>query len=309
MKKIIPCVAITLSLILAGSFLPVLGVVGLMLCPLPLSILGCLEGHKTASIAELLIEATLFLILSPYMAVYFLIGCAPLSGVVFLLSRHDLKETKKYSAPESLLICAGTSIAFKLILLVVFWLFTGKNILFPNAAQMNEVLRQLYGESPEVVEAVRRVLAVFPYMMPALLVIYSSVEAYLNYSLCHAITKKYFPSCKNFPPELPPFMMWRFPVSLLFVSVLSVLLRYAVNADEWFEGAMFIINLQIIINIFMFIEGLALAFWIMAGFKFRRASKVFVCVLLSIPFFWPWLIVMGMCDMVFNMREKIKFGA
>ena len=95
MKRVIPCVMITLALILAGSFFPVLGVIGLMLCPLPLTILGNIEGHKRMSVAELLIDATLFFLFSPSMAAYFLVGCAPLSAMIITLSREDFKDVKK----------------------------------------------------------------------------------------------------------------------------------------------------------------------------------------------------------------------
>ena len=57
----------------------------------------------------------------------------------------------------------------------------------------------------------------------------------------------------------------------------------------------------------MFVEGLSMVFWIMAGFKFKKGAKIAACILLSIPFFWPWLIVIGMCDMALNLRERIKF--
>ncbi len=68
-------------------------------------------------------------------------------------------------------------------------------------------------------------------------------------------------------------------------------------------------NLQIILNVFMFIGGLSLAFWIMDGFKLRKGVKAAICFVLGFPFFWPWLIVVGMCDVVMNLRERIKFGA
>ncbi len=293
MKKIIPCVFITLSLIFAGSFLPVLGFIGIILCPLPLAILGCIEGQKTASIAELLIEATLFFAVSPSMAVYFLIGCAPLSGMIYLLSRDEFKTAKKYSGAETLLVCAGVSILAKVILLVVLWLFTGRNMLFPDPSQLAAIMSQMYGEDPELMTIARQVLGIFPYMLPAMLVIYCGIESFMNYSLCSTLTKKLFPSSKNYPPELPEFKLWKFPVSLLAASALSLIAGYFIDIDTWFEGSMFVMNLQIVINIFMFIEG----------------TKIFISVLFAIPFFWPWLIVIGMCDMVLNMRERIKFGA
>ena len=308
MKRIIICVFSSLALILSGYFMPVLGVIGMMLCPLPLAVLGNLEGHKRMSIAELMIEATLFLAISPSMAVYFLIGCAPVSAMIFMLSREDFRNAKKYSGAESLLICTGFSLAMKVILMLVFWFFTCRNILFPDAAQMSVLMNQMYGDNPELHRAVNSVLSFFPYLIPTMTVIYSSAETYLNYALCHSIMRKYFASSKNFPPSLPPFINWKFPVSLLFASIFSLALGYFIDIDSWFAGSMFVLNLQIVLNIFMFIQGLSFAFWLMHGFRFRRFTKMIMCIIFTIPFFWAWLIVMGMCDMALNLRDKIKFG-
>ena len=306
-KRVLHCVFLTLSLILAGSFVPVIGFMCLIICPVPLAVLGCLEGHKSSGAAELLIEATLFLAFSPSMAVYFLLGCAPVSAMIFMLSREEFKEVKKYSGAETILACAGFSLLMKVILLAAFWFFTGRNILFPDVSQMELVLTQLYGDNPQLQESARRVLAIFPYMLPAMLVIYVGVETYLNYSMTHSAIKKFFPSCKNFPPELPEFKLWRFPASLMPALVFSLILGYFIDTDTWFNGSVFVINLQIILNVFMFVQGLSLAFWLMAGFRLRRFAKIIIFVIIMFPFFWPWLIIMGMCDMVLNMRERIKF--
>ena len=304
MKRIIPCVVITLALVLAGSYFPVFGFIGLMLSPLPLAVLGCSDGRKPMSIAELLIEATLFLVFSPSMALYFLLGCAPLSAVLTSISRADFREAKKYSGAESLLICTGASILSKLVLLGVFWYITGRNIMLPDLTQADSVIVQLYGEQPELRAAMVRVLALLPHLVPTMLIVWSCAETFMNYSLCYSLTKK----LNNTPPALPEFKMWKFPPSLLAVSVLSLLAGYFIDSEDWFDGAVFVMNLQIILNVFMFIEGLSIAFWIMDGFKLRRGFKAIVFVVLGFPFFWPWLIVTGMCDMVLNLRERIKFG-
>ena len=309
MKRIIPCVLITLAMILAGSFVPGFGFLGFMLCPLPLCILGNLEGHKRMSIAELLIEATLFLVFSPTMAVYFLVGCAPVSMMIHTLSREDIKRVKGYSGAESLLISAGASIAFKLVLILLYWFFTKRNILLPDMSQVEPVMRQLYGNQPELMATMMRAVRVIPYLMPSILVLFCTAEAYMNYSLCSKLMKKIAPKSEIFPPELPEFKLWRFPVSVMVVSFLSLLAGYFLDMDAWFEGSVFVMNLQIVVNAFMFVEGLAVVFWIMDGFRMRRAGKIAVCVILGFPFFWPWLIVIGMCDIVLNLRERIKFGA
>ena len=297
----------TLGLIVAGFFLPLLGFVGLILCPLPLAVLGCLEGQKRMTIAELIIELTIFIIISPILAIYFLVGCAPVASSIYSVSREDIKEIKKFTGPESLLICAGASIFFKIILLAGFYFFTGKNILFPDAAQMAQIIKELYGDQPELQNAVMRVINVFPYLMPTLLTVYASFEAFLNYILCGRFVKKFSSEAKSFPPELPEFKTWRFPTSLLIVAVLSFIASYFIDTETWFDGAVFLMNLEIVINVFMFIQGLAMMFWIMDGFKLRRVTKIFICLILLIPFFWAWLVVIGMSDSMLNLRERIKF--
>ena len=307
MKRIIPCVVITLLLILAGFFVPGIGFIGLMLCPLPLAVLGCLEDPRKMSLAELSIEATLFIAVSPTMAVYFLIGCAPIAGVIFLLSRHEFKEVKKFSGPESLLVCVAAAIGFKLLLVVVYWLFTEQNIMFPNVEQLAVSLYDLYDNQPELQGTIKQILAIYPYLLPTMLVTYGIIEGFLNYTLCTRVLKKYFPTSKNFPPALPEFKLWRFPLSLLYASLFALITSFFVNIDNWFWGSIFLVNLQIVVSLLMFIQGLSLAFWIMDGFKLRRGAKIVVCIVLTFPFFWPWLIVIGMSELALNLRERIKF--
>lgn len=307
MKRIIPCVVITLFMMLAGSFLPLFGFFGLMLCPLPLGVLGCIEGRKSMSVAELMIEATLFLAVSPTLAAYFLLGCAPVSASLFALSQESFRDAKKLSGGESVIICAGASVVFKTILIAAFWFFTGKNIMFPDAAQMGEALTQMYGEQPELKATLRQIMTIFPHMLPSMLVLYAVIESYLNYSLCFNVIRKFFPDTKNYPPELPAFKLWKFPASLFFASLGGFLLGLFVDIDTWFEGAMFILNLQIVANVLMFIQGFSVAVWIMDGFKLRKSAKILLCCVLSVPFFWPWLIVVGMCEMTISLRERIKF--
>ena len=307
MKRIIPCVVITLFMMIAGSFLPLLGLFGLMLCPLPLGVLGCVEGRKSMSIAELLIEATLFLVVSPSLAAYFLLGCAPVSASLFAVSQAGFRDAKKLSAGESLILCAGASIIFKTILIGAFWFFTGRNIFLPDVSQMDGAMTQLYGDQPELKAALIQVIRILPHMLPSLLVVYAGIEAYLNYSLCFGIVRKIFPDCKYFPPELPKFSMWKFPVSVFFVSLGGFLLGLLFDVDSWFEGAMFIMNLQIAANVLMFVQGLSVVSWILDGFKLRKGIKILIFLVLSVPFFWPWLIVIGMCEMTLNLRDRIKF--
>ncbi|MBQ7193317.1 MAG: DUF2232 domain-containing protein [Synergistaceae bacterium] len=307
MKRVIPCVVITLAMIFAGSFLPVFGFLGLMLSPLPLGILGCLEGRKNMSAAELMIEATLFFVYSPSMAVYFMLGCAPLSAMIFLLSQESFRKVRKLTGGQGVVLCIGASVIFKTILLGAFWFFTGKNILLPDVSGMEQLMSELYGSQPEFWASLQRVLSLLPHLLPSMLLIYAGVESFLNYALCHFILRKYFPKSKNFPAELPEFKSWKFPVSLFLASVAGLVMSWFTDVETWLAGTIFVINLQIVVNVVTFIQGLSVAFWIMDGFKLRRGTKALICAVLTVPFFWPWLIVVGMCEMSINLRNRIKF--
>ena len=280
-----------------------------MLCPLPLSVLGCLEGRKNMGIAELMIELTLFIIISPTMAVYFLLGCAPVAAIIYSISREDIKRVKKFTGAESLLLCAGTSIIFKTILLAAYYYFTGRNILFPDVSELAATFQQLYDEAPELRQAIVQTLSLFPYLLPMLLVVYASIETFLNYILCGKFVKKFMPNSETFPPALPEFKKWRFSGSLMLVLVISFIVGFFIDTDTWLDGAIFLMNLQLVINAFLFVQGLAFAFWLMDGFKLKRGAKIFISCILAIPFFWAWLIVMGMSDMALNLRNRIKFNS
>lgn len=307
MKRVIPCVVITLAMIFAGSFLPGLASLGLLLSPLPLSVLGCIEGRKNASVAELMIEVTLFVLYSPTMAAYFLLSSAPLSAMIFMLSQENFREVRKLTGGQSVVLCIGTSVIFKTILLGAFWFFTGKNILLPDVRSLEPLMSELYGSQPELWESLRRVLSLLPHLLPSMLLIYASFEAFMNYALCRLILRKYFPKSKNYPAEIPEFKLWKFPVSLFLASVAGLVMSWFTDVDTWLAGTIFVINLQIVVNVVMFVQGLSMAFWIMDGFKLKRGTKAFICAILMIPFFWPWLIVVGMCEMSINLRNRIRF--
>ena len=301
MGQVIFFAVLTLILIVAGFFVPVAGFFALMLCPLPLAVCACGEGHKKAAFAEIIVEAVLLLAISPTMALYFLLGCAPLSGTILILS-----ESKKYKSSENYLICVAVSIVSKLFVMFVFWMFTGKNILLPDANAVKILMSQIYGNDREIKNLLNQVLIIFPKMIPAILILFSSLEAFLNYSLCNILVKKFYPSKKH-PEDFPAFTSWRFPKSLMTVLFFALMIGYFTDFDDHPDLAMFAINLQILINFIMYAEGFSLIFWFMNRYKFNKIFKSLGGILLLFfPFLWAWVIIMGMCDNVFNFREKLS---
>ena len=86
MTGIIITVVLTLALIFAGVLIPFAGIFGFMVSALPLAVFACVESHKKAAVAEIIIEVILLLFISPSLAFYFFINSAPLAGGIYFLA-------------------------------------------------------------------------------------------------------------------------------------------------------------------------------------------------------------------------------
>ncbi len=298
MLRLIAYGGLTAALVACGNFAPVFGFIGLILSPLPLAILGCNENRNRAGIAELIAEALLLLLVSPYMALYFFVGYAPVAGMICALK--DLQKAHSLTAGENILAIFTVSIIAKLILMSVFWYLTGHNAMFPDAPQLEVILNEVYREQPALLEALQMTLYLFPNMIPLLVILYCGIEAFLNYSLCVRLTRK-----RNFFPEIPNFLTWRFPNSILFALLFALIMGFFTDFRVWEEGAMFAFNLQLLLNVFVFLQGLSFLFWLITvRFKFGRLAKIFACLALVFPITWLFVIMAGMGDIMSDFREK-----
>ncbi|MCR4819180.1 MAG: YybS family protein [Fretibacterium sp.] len=298
--------AVLTSLLIAlGIFFPLLSFWGLLICPLPLALLGCREGARWLG-AGIFLTETLLLLLSPSVSLYFLLGCAPLSLVLFILA--EKQEKLQWTGGESLFGALIVSILAKLTVMAFFWVLTGRNFLIPDLAQMELLLGELGTLPPDQLltlqETLRQTAALLPYMTPSLILLWSGLEVLVNYHLCERILKRR--GVDRRPPALPPFAEWRFPTSLLPAMVLSIILGFFLDADKWFEAKMFVVNLRLVLNILFFVQGISLGFWWMKHRNFRPLARFLLLLLALFPLTWIWLIVLGMGDMAFDIRSRIK---
>ena len=291
--------ALTAFLVSVGLFLPIMGFWGTLLCPLPLAVLGYREGLKWMAPGLFLTE--LILSFAPSLALYFVIGCFPLSLAVFLIART------RWTGSESLAVCVLASLGAKLALMAVFWALTGRNILFPDVRQVEVLLQSLSAgmpidEAEAIREAVRQAVTLFPYMMPSVLLLYSMLDSVIDYSLCCHFLR----GAMSKPPALPPLSNWRFPRSLLPAMILSFFLGWVWKTDTWLQGAMFASNLRLVLNVLFFTQGFSLALWWMERRAVKPMLKWPLIALMVFPLMWVWLILLGVSDMAFDFRARAK---
>ena len=104
------------------------------------------------------------------------------------------------------------------------------------------------------------------------------------------------------------FRSWRFSGTLLPAMFLAFLVGFF--ASDWTPGAMFAMNLKIVLNVFFFVQGLSLIWW---WFVRRRVGVFWRCLALAVfafPVFWLWLVFLGVIGSVtggYNFEEA-TFG-
>ena len=299
LARMVLFVALTLALFSVGFFVPVLGFGGFLAVPLPLAILGMRDGGRWQAAGVALSGGGLALLLDPLSALYYLIAQAPLSCALSFVSRGRRKGA------EALSLCSGISVASKLLLLGVFLALTGHNPLIPDPDQIRLLLTRLYSELSldgerawALREAVDGMAALFPYMLPSLVLVSSLFEVFVNYGLGALCQRG---RAQSLPP-LPPFSDWRFSGTLLPAMFLAFLMGFF--ASDWTPGAMFAMNLKIVLNVFFFVQGLSLLWW---WFARRRVGVFWRCLALAffvLPVCWFWFVLLGVGDMIFDLRRR-----
>ena len=75
-------------------------------------------------------------------------------------------------------------------------------------------------------------------------------------------------------------------------------------ASDWTSGAMFAVNLKLVLNVFFFLQGLSLLWWWLVRRRVGLVWRGLVVAVLALPVFWLWLVFLGMGDMLFDLRRR-----
>lgn len=289
----------------AGNLLPFLGWWGQALSPLPLALTGCRRGFARMyagavfSAVLLMLPVLPGLPMHPLLVMYFLVGYVPLAFAIVFAARRRL------DIEISLILCMCVSIVSKLVMMIAFWALTGRNFMMPDAGQLKLTLEGIYSapsSDAAAVETVMVLMRLIPYMIPSILMIISGIESVICCALCERFQRGRRGEVS--PMHLPQYTDWRFSQTLLPAMLLSFLLGIAWNIDEWTDGAMFAVNLKLLLNILFFIQGISVIFWWMNKRGLGRGAKIAAAVLMLVPLAWVWVILMGVTDMAIDMRTR-----
>jgi len=289
-----------------GFFMPPLGIAALVFSPTPMALLGVRENKTLMTLGLLSVTLTLGLVFDSGFALSFLLGYGLLCfGLTLPLGRLE-------KGSESLLFCVLMSIVSKLLFVMVNMTLRKSH---PFEIDLNALRNMLYSmyagmmskggqEALNLEDSLSQVVALIPYMLPFFVIMYSMFDSFLNYRLCEVLQRK---REVKFPP-LPPFGEWRFPTSLLYVVVFAFVLPFLVEGDDWQVWIMLEYNLKFLINIFFFLQGMALVWWWFSKYAARRSFplplRIVLIGFLSMPILNTWVVALGFGDICIDFRTK-----
>lgn len=240
------------------------------------------------------------------MSVYFLLGYGSLAGALLFSAFR-----KRWSGSESLVFCVLVSTLSKIILLGSFVFLTGHNPFVPDSEQMFGILMQFYSQLPlsneqlEALKAAMREIAFFfPYMMPALVLLSSLLDAFINYVFSCFLGAR-FAFARRLAP-LPDLASWRFSKTLLPAVLLAFLIGAFWTTEQWFYGVIFAANLKLVVNVLFYFQGFSLVVWWMRRRRWRAFGRALVTALMLMPMLWIWSVFLGIADMALDFRERVQ---
>ncbi|MCX7827589.1 MAG: YybS family protein [Thermanaerothrix sp.] len=299
--------ALGAALFLASNFIPVAGAFLTLLCPAPLVILGLRHSLKNAVLGMSVASLVSVLFLGIQGGLFFFLGFGVLGVGLGALARSRERGV------EILFYGVLISLVSKLALVAVMVKLTGVNpFSFGDPAQMEAVVDRVFrfyashGMDPKSLEQVKAQLMqtfrMLPDMFPALITMASALDTYLSYTVTRALSLRV---SMGSLPALPKFSRWRFPKSVLWAFLFSVVLSVAAGPEGRGVLAQGALNLRIVLQMLFFLQGAAVMWYFLErrgvsrGFRFLLAA-----LLVLVPFLSGGAIMVGLLDIWWDFRTR-----
>ncbi len=300
-------VGLAVILFLASHFLPVIGVAFSFLCPAPLVILGLRHDLGKSIVGLVAASILVMMILGPVGAIFFTLGFGFLGvGLGFLARKFE-------AAVDIMLYGILISLGSKLLLMVIASKLTGINPFSLEPAEIKTVIDRVFSfysssgmsgsNLGEVKEQLTQTLELIPLIFPAILTMASAVDCYLSYAVSRIVLKR---TSSIVLPALPAFTNWRFPKSIFWALIVSIVLTMAgMSGEEWNIWIKTGTNLRLLVNVLFLFQGMSLCWFFMTRKSLNIIVKVIIIsLILFIPIISQVIILLGIIDMWFDLRSR-----
>ncbi|SDN96721.1 YybS family protein [Alkalicoccus daliensis] len=293
-----------LALVLLALFIPFAALLLVFFLPLPLVRFTYNYGWLPGSILGLSIFFLLFLILGPFApAIMLLFG---ISGIVIgELFRRNEKAFGVY-AGAALSIIGGLVLTY-----VGFMAFTDtdpivqlQSTLEDSLGTTEDILGTNAEEDTEAIEQMMNFIDNISVIVPAILVFTGAAAAFLT----QLAAARWLRSRGEKIVKFPPLRKWSLPKSFIWYYLFALILSF-INAAEGETGVINTLssNLMPVLGSLMILQGISFLFFY---FHLKKLSIILPIMitfsLVVFPFMLPIIRILGIIDLGFDLRTRLK---
>lgn len=292
--------AIFIALFLICVYIPLIGIVGMLFCPIPLMFYTAKWGAKPGIIAFLASFILSLLFTHPLTAVSALLvlSVGYVMGCMLFLRKSAFA-----------VLGAGSLAAIACLVLSYGMLVTLLHInpveeIVKSADKFSKMAEQMGTQaSKEQWENYRNVIKMLPTLIPYAVTVGGILYSFITELISAPILRRFGLEF----PKFPPFREWTLPRSLIWYYLLALALLYFGGLDQ--NGTLFMVTLNVfeMLEMAMVLQGIILIFF----FCHSRGMKLAVPVIISIigviiPFTLYIIRILGIIDLGIGLRARIR---
>ncbi|VBB07526.1 Hypothetical protein LUCI_2775 [Lucifera butyrica] len=296
--------AIAVVFAMISAYIPVLGSFVNLIWPVPIILLGVRHGYRWSIMATVVSGVIIAITMHPLHAVTVVVGF----GLIGIALGHAFRMD---AGPfKSMLWGSIASLISKIAVFYIAFLVMGVNPLTTQVSAMSEAVNQAVAiyrnfgmkeaELTKLADTMNALVGYMKIIFPAGLILASVVDTYLNFVIARKVLKKLGHHVKSFPP----FKLWSIPAYVAYAFFLSVVLTFWGNAQQLTMVYRVGLNLQVILSIFLLIQGLALFYFLADKYNLSRITRSIILVLVfTNGLFLQILVLSGAFDIAFDYRR------
>lgn len=299
---ILASIAIVFALI--SAYMPFVGPFVNLIWPVPIILLGVRHGYKWSIMATFVAGIIIAMLVHPLQAVGVVVGF----GLIGIVLGHSLRS--EFHPVKTLLWGSVASLLSKVAVLLISAAVMGINPLnmqtealgqaFDQAVQMYRSLGMKEEDIATIATNMQTMLQFMKIILPAGFVLAAIADTYLNFMIAKIVLKKLGQQV----PAFPPFKDWSMPGYIVYIYLLALVGMYWGNSRHITELYHIAMNFQVITSTLLFIQGLALFYFLSDKYKLSRLSRgIILFLIFTNGLFTQILVVAGAFDMAFDYRQ------
>ena len=296
--------AIAIIFAVISAYLPLIGPFVNLLWPVPIILLGVRHGYKWSIMATVVAGVIIAMLLHPLQAVSVVVGFGLIGIVLGYAFRME------FSPAKTIVWGSVASLLSKIALLAIGAAIMGVNPFNMQGEVMTQAVQQAVGvyrnfgmteqDLAKMTESMQAMIELMKIILPAGFIMASVADTFLNFLIAKKVLKKLGHNI----PDFPPFKQWTLPSYVVYFFALSLVMIYWGRSRDITLLYNVGMNVQMVANMLLFVEGLALFYFIVDKYNLSRMVKgIILFLILTNGMFSQMIIFVGAAETIVDYRR------